>query len=193
MTKKKNEKPVPSFDVALAAFVASCVANKVIARTKKEEPQNKAKEFNAFSPEPEDAPFEQAQSFIAENCPYLQPENNDQMKYYITQSLNIGRYPHNDIQITRPDVSRMHCRIFIKEGRYYVVDLGASKKATLNGVAVDNAHPTSPDLHEFFDHELTEGSVLTVGSYKFTFHKNPTEDDFFTNTMSQADSTILVD
>ncbi len=80
----------------------------------------------------------------------------------------IGRYPYNELVLTDPSVSRIHCRIFIHNDRYYVADLDAYSKAELDGIKVDNFKPRTID--ELYDHELTNGSKLTIGETTFIFH-----------------------
>jgi len=143
-----------------------------------EAPVTSAQEEAAVEEEFEPITIEEAlsgaQSFIEQNCPYLEMVGTG-ARYYITQSVNIGRFEHNDIHLTGVDkgVSRLHCRIFIRDGNYYVIDLGAKMKATVDGRPVDNFTPTSAE--EFYNYQLKDGSVLTVGTYEFLFSMNQPE------------------
>lgn len=45
----------------------------------------------------------------------------------------IGSSPECDIVITRPNVSRKHCRLEFQEGRYFLKDLKSTNGTFVNG------------------------------------------------------------
>ncbi len=65
----------------------------------------------------------------------------------------LGRFPTNDIVIPDPYVSRRHARLFYKDGRWFIEDLGST-----NGTIVDNE-----DLRGKEPRELKDGSEIVVG------------------------------
>ena len=132
-----------------------------------------------------------AETFVEENCPYIAPAGKDNSRYYITQSINIGRYPHNDVQVQDETVSRVHCRIFVKNGKYYLVDMGAATPAKLNGTPVDNSKPRSRD--ELYSFELSDGDRITIGRTEYVFRRSSVADRGYHETLNRCDSTVLLD
>jgi len=65
----------------------------------------------------------------------------------------LGRFPTNDIVIPDPYVSRRHARIFYKDGKWFIEDLGST-----NGTIVDN-----DDIRGKEPYELKDGSEIVVG------------------------------
>ncbi len=65
----------------------------------------------------------------------------------------LGRFPTNDIVIPDPYVSRRHARLFYKDGKWFIEDLGST-----NGTIIDNE-----DLRGKEPHELKDGSEVVVG------------------------------
>ena len=65
----------------------------------------------------------------------------------------LGRFPTNDIVIPDPYVSRRHARIFYREGKWFIEDLGST-----NGTIVDNE-----DIRGKGTHELKDGSEIVIG------------------------------
>jgi len=74
-----------------------------------------------------------------------------------------GAFPEVDLSEDDPGcyVSRHHARIFAKEGRYFIEDLGSTNKTVINKATKLNPH--SP-------HELKNGDEIIVGKtfLKFT-------------------------
>jgi hypothetical protein len=74
-----------------------------------------------------------------------------------------GAFPEVDLSEDDPGchVSRHHARIFVKEGRYFIEDLGSTNKTVINKATKLNPH--SP-------HELKNGDEIIVGKtfLKFT-------------------------
>ncbi len=86
-----------------------------------------------------------------------------------TENVAIGRwdpeagsYPEVDLTEDDPDcyVSRHHARIFFRDGRYFIEDLGSSNKTIINKSTKLNAH--SP-------HELKIGDEVIVGKTFLNF------------------------
>jgi len=72
----------------------------------------------------------------------------------------LGRSTHNDVPIPEPSLSRHHARIQVKDGVFYVEDLGSMNGTLLNGEEVKGPRP----LQE--QDELTLGQVvLTLGAF----------------------------
>jgi hypothetical protein len=67
-----------------------------------------------------------------------------------------GAFPEVDLSEDDPGcyVSRHHARIFVKEGRYFIEDLGSSNKTVVNKAVKLNPH--SP-------HELKNGDEIIAG------------------------------
>lgn len=72
-------------------------------------------------------------------------------------SIIIGRRADCDVSIADPVVSRMHAKVFLADGRYFVQDLGSRNGTALNGVPV-----TQPA-------ELAPGDSITVGATTVVF------------------------
>jgi len=73
--------------------------------------------------------------------------------------VSIGSGAGNTIVLAGPGVSREHCLLYKKSGRYILRDLGSK-----NGTYVDAEAATGPMV-------LEEGSAIIVGSYRMTFHE----------------------
>ena len=75
------------------------------------------------------------------------------------KAWTLGRSTHNDVPIPEASLSRHHARITVKEGAFYVEDLGS-----MNGTAVNGEWVKGPRLLQE-DDELRLGSVtLTLGA-----------------------------
>lgn len=75
--------------------------------------------------------------------------------------VTIGRSRENTIQINYDgQVSRRHCRLFEKDGRFYVEDLGSTCGTFVNGERV-------------LDRRLLGGETVHVGSGTFFFQLSP--------------------
>jgi two-component system, cell cycle response regulator len=64
--------------------------------------------------------------------------------------LVVGRDPEANLPIRDPGVSRVHARIFAREGALYVEDLGSTNGTQLNGVRVGRS-------------EIRDGDVIELG------------------------------
>lgn len=73
-----------------------------------------------------------------------------------TPIINIGRRLDNHLVLDDSRVSRLHCQIRLRHGRYIVYDLNSSHGTYVNGVPV-------------VEHILQSGDVLTVGSVQLIY------------------------
>ncbi|MEI7972963.1 MAG: FHA domain-containing protein [Bdellovibrio sp.] len=73
--------------------------------------------------------------------------------------LKIGRAPENDISVNHPSISRFHCRIEIRNGKIWLVDLDS-----VNGIRVQNERLKEMPLVGSLDFKLGEIRVLFRGS-----------------------------
>lgn len=100
------------------------------------------------------------------NCPYIKLINQREMlnfkveeTYTITKSMLIGRNDKNDITIKDPFISGSHAQITVRDGGYYIKDLG-SKNGTF---ANENV------LKEGYEHKLNNGDKIKIGQLEFLF------------------------
>lgn len=78
-----------------------------------------------------------------------------------SEGITIGRARESTIQITFDgQVSRRHCRIFERDRRYYVEDLGSTRGTWVNGERV-------------VERRLLGGETLHVGNSAFFFQLSP--------------------
>jgi len=197
--KDKKKKIIPTAQVALLAAVAGMAVNKLIKNVQESKAEqafaNVSDKEESVSTLPEAAvqpnTSENAEEFIEKNCPYLSPEGDEDVRYYIIQSINIGRYPHNDVQLTDPSVSRVQCRIFARQGTYYLVDMGATYPTELNGKPVANFKPK--ELEELFDFPLRNGDRLKIGRSIYTFNMGNIEDKGYESSFQASEGTVLLD
>ncbi len=110
---------------------------------------------------------EAARQYVVDRYPYLVSEANENCRYYLTQSVNIGRYPHNDIRVDDETVSRVHCRIFLENDSCYLIDMGATTPAKINGKSVESISKlASGDVYRA---RLRDGDVITIGRSVYRF------------------------
>lgn len=68
-----------------------------------------------------------------------------QNSHCLKDSITIGRITQNDIIISNPLVSRVHCRIErIEEGRYRVTDLNSANGTYVNGKRIEGSMEIGP-------------------------------------------------
>lgn len=166
--------------------------NKTVSRFhKKAAVQNTRGTLTSATLIPDETDIEDAaESFIEKNCPYLVSDNNPDRRFYITQSINIGRYPHNDIQLSDETVSRVHCRIYVSNGEYYLIDMGAATPSTLNGKTVNNFRPEREQ--DLFRYKLEDGDRITIGRLTYYFHMPPSAARS-SRSFNKGSSTMLID
>ncbi|WP_247827594.1 FhaA domain-containing protein [Arthrobacter antioxidans] len=89
----------------------------------------------------------------------------DGQRYSINSgSIVLGRSSEADILVDDTGVSRRHLEIRAQGGRIYAVDLGSTNGSYVNGQRVIGQA------------ELTDGSTITMGRSRMTFHLLPTQD-----------------
>jgi|GEM_PF-6875679 len=80
-------------------------------------------------------------------------QGEDKGKEFVLKNKSqlLGRSPTAEIFINDPSISRLHCRIYIKEDRYFLSDEKSANGTTLNG----------HKIHQ--EQVLTSGSVIKIG------------------------------
>ncbi|RME76994.1 MAG: FHA domain-containing protein [Planctomycetota bacterium] len=81
-------------------------------------------------PLPQDSPYLEIISGMGEGTIF--PLKNREF-------ITIGRNSVNDIKILDTKISRVHCRIFQKDGEYWIEDMGSTNGTFLQGEEVENA------------------------------------------------------
>ena len=112
--------------------------------------------------------------------PWLRIETGefDGQTFCVSDSAVVGRDPGCDVCIPSPDVSRRHCRIFVRGERHYVEDLNSR-----NGTAVND------DYHERT--ELQDLDHILLGRVELTFFMYPPGKDLrSTRTPDGLDTEI---
>ncbi|MDH5643556.1 MAG: FHA domain-containing protein, partial [Gemmatimonadota bacterium] len=77
--------------------------------------------------------------------------------------VNVGRAEYNDIVVAEASVSSQHCKIQLREGIWFLQDLGSTNGSEVDGMAVADEAPLVP------------GSVVKLGDVMLTFES--TKDD----------------
>lgn len=77
-------------------------------------------------------------------------------EYQLFGPLQVGRSLSNNIAIPNNFVSTHHARLFSRDGRWFIEDLGSTNGTLLNGKRVTDAQP------------LKSGDTLTIGDTQFT-------------------------
>ena len=67
--------------------------------------------------------------------------------FTLDAETTIGRASGCRIPIDDSHVSKVHARVFVHEGRWFVEDLGSTNGTLVNGVLVDRAAPVEPGDH----------------------------------------------
>ncbi len=92
-----------------------------------------------------------------------------------TLPVRIGRKSENDIVLDERNVSRQHAQIVMKEGQYFLEDLGSTGGTMVNDEAV-----TEKDIHT--------GDVIAIGNFRLTFDSGNPEDE---RTVFEEEATVL--
>lgn len=79
----------------------------------------------------------------------------------VRPDVRVGRGPDTQIQFPDRTVSRRHCRIFWKDGGWWIDDVGSRNGTVLNGAMV-----SEPSL-------MTEGDLVWLGDSAFRFRPQP--------------------
>ena len=83
----------------------------------------------------------------------------------IEGTVTMGRHVGNALHLEQDDVSRRHAEVTLRDGRFFVRDLGSR-----NGTAVNDTLTTEA--------ELSDGDHIQVGSTILKFIQSETEDKF---------------
>ncbi len=176
--KNKYKKLIPvgataSALLAIAAIVGAINKSAIFAYDKKgaiaeEQMKELSPMDTVFSANPIGAlpvsTIKEAQDAYISECPTLVRKSTEEA-YAISNSLDIGRAEYNDIVIASdPHVSRSHCKIFSRNGIFFITDMNAKTKATLNGKPVDNYGGNA------LAYRLEDGDLITICSEVFEFH-----------------------
>lgn len=131
-----------------------------------------------------------AQRIIIDNLATVDVLEND-TTYPITGSLTIGRYEFNDIAFIKDNsVSRIHCRIFMDKGRYYLVDCNAKYPATINGKMITPLGELRPT--QIYTAELHDGDEIGVCDHRLVFHTPDGCDDDIYDDLSTLSSSATI-
>jgi hypothetical protein len=68
--------------------------------------------------------------------------------------VNIGRHTENHVVVNSPIVSRRHCQLRLRFGRYYLYDLQSRSGTRVNGYLIQEHRLTSGDVISFGDTQL---------------------------------------
>ncbi|MBL8952052.1 MAG: FHA domain-containing protein [Myxococcaceae bacterium] len=75
-----------------------------------------------------------------------------------SEEARLGRTADNDIVVKDPNASRKHCRVFPKDGKFWLEDLGSANGTAWNGTTL---HGTTV--------ELKHGDKISIGEVTFGF------------------------
>lgn len=74
-----------------------------------------------------------------------------------TLGVTIGRGSDAVLRLQDPGVSRLHCRVLVKEGKAWLTDSGSASGTTINGAGVR-------------EQELHNGDMIRIGNTEIQFH-----------------------
>jgi pSer/pThr/pTyr-binding forkhead associated (FHA) protein len=69
----------------------------------------------------------------------------------------IGRGPDAELRLSDPGVSRLHCRVYVADGKVWLADAGSAGGTTINGAGAQRQ-------------ELATGDLIRVGTTEIQFH-----------------------
>jgi pSer/pThr/pTyr-binding forkhead associated (FHA) protein len=92
----------------------------------------------------------------------------------------IGRIQENDIIIDNLAVSRRHAKIYIKDGKVVIKDLGSANGTFVNGVQVDEA-------------ELKSGDIILIGKHMLKFYEEESQRSEESLAFRYGEGTVMVD
>lgn len=84
-------------------------------------------------------------------------------RFLIEPVVNIGRHADNHVVVNSSVVSRRHCQLRLRFGRYYVYDLQSRSGTRVNG-------------HEIQEHRLSSGDVISFGNTQFIYIEDENPD-----------------
>ncbi len=199
--KLKNLIPVGSIAIAVAAAVTA--ANKIIKNAngnaeiqKENEILRQAMSGSMTTDETEraggsalraiksGAVNEQVEDIVYSSGAKL-TRKSDGTTFVIAGNIDFGRAPYNDIQIVDARVSRVHCRLFVSNSKYYIVDLNATTKARLNGKEIDNYGSDA------YMYQLNNNDIIVVGNQEFVFNSSDASDKDYVDLNSGVTAVTL--
>lgn len=85
---------------------------------------------------------------------------SDSSDFILSGGLSLGNAKENDIRIDADNVGDHHARLFFRDGRVYIEDLGMPDGVAVGGMLIQNQNP------------LRNGDVISIGEAEFTirFH-----------------------
>jgi pSer/pThr/pTyr-binding forkhead associated (FHA) protein len=90
------------------------------------------------------------------------------------QSAAVGRAPDNDIIIGDPATSGRHCRIEVRNGSYWISDLGSTNGTLVNGEPI-------------IDKQLEHGDVISIGQNTIRFTLAEPRDSAFRSGFAEPE------
>ena len=78
----------------------------------------------------------------------------------LRSNLIIGRRESSDIVLRFPNVSGVHCKLSIIDGKWMVKDLNSS-----NGTKINN--------EQIEEDSINPGDILSIGKHKYEMHYDP--------------------
>jgi len=75
---------------------------------------------------------------------------------FTSSALTIGSSPNNDLRLSMPYISSFHCRIYQRDGRYFLRDLESKNGSWINGLRT-------------IEGEIPEGAELYLGKFPMRF------------------------
>ncbi len=94
------------------------------------------------------------------------------------EETTIGRTQENDIAIKNFLVSRHHAKIYTKDGKVVIKDLGSANGTFVNGIRVEEA-------------ELRTGDVILIGNYVLKFYKEEVLEPQKNPAFQNDESTVI--
>src|SRR5574341_965905 len=92
----------------------------------------------------------------------------------------IGRIQENDIMIDNLAVSRRHAKIYIKDGKAVIKDLGSANGTFVNGVQVDEV-------------ELKGGDKILIGKHMLKFYEEESPRSEESLAFRYVEGTVMFD
>jgi pSer/pThr/pTyr-binding forkhead associated (FHA) protein len=66
----------------------------------------------------------------------LYPEDSRQVVQVLKKGIVIGRGPSCDLRLSDVFVSTEHCKIFLKDGKFFIEDLESTNGTTIDGAEI---------------------------------------------------------
>lgn len=92
----------------------------------------------------------------------------------------IGRIQENDIVIDNLAVSRRHAKIYVKDGKAVIKDLGSANGTFVNGLQVDEV-------------ELKSGDIILIGKHMLKFYEEESPSSEESLAFRYGEGTVMFD